>query len=1004
MHNGELRDVKVYGYTGNVLERPSNIYSAVNIDSGCSFREFLVYAVDLSHYKEELLKLGVSNDKNVYFVNGAVCVLTRNEIAYPDWYVIDGTLRFGTRNSFEYVTMLNYRKSGGTWVIEENKLCDFSAKEVFNRDLQLVAFGQELLPEEVMSLNPMKAVLENTNIAVERNFRPPIERVPYYAKEANYFRAVDRSNIKEFSSYIEKFKDICIEADYQLSENIKAIKIKYPINGDTSYLVDLLNRLEINLKRKATPKCLTGRMVLNRYLSTFGKKASFKYQGKSIKTFFVENMDIVREFAIYKESAYLKGNSLELAVKAFSDTEKFYSGLITAITGIDLTSALNVCKSNNISLVKVLNNNPYVLTAMGVLSFSSADTLTSLICYGNIVSLQRFRNMCILHEYVEHSNNHSTMYNINELRSIDISLKAIAGAIDESAKVFLYSDRELFYRDTPVKFSLGGNALIQAITDYKNYGLGVLLEKKYVTSLSILKKEIFVYEQVYDKGKITFEYDKDIIEQHIKDYEEFVGFNLEDQQKKAVYLLLNGAGCITGQAGSGKTTSLGCFLYVLRQLNPDAKIKFGAPTGKAARVLKGVVMEPVKTLNSLCKINPDEQYNIFSPYIEENEEDIEGYIYFFDEFSMVNLNLMYSVLKKINASRLYFTGDYNQLEAIGKGNVFKTLLQFLPTVVLNVSKRSSENSGIAYNGDMVCNYSDRDNWLSMKETDDFHIIPCQNDEISSTVEEICNLYLGKSNINRFNLPLLEGVVEDDIQVVTPYVQSSCNWGTKVLNSKLQPLFNKARGYTDTIEINNTTFNKGDRVIHTTKNAYSMQWYGSYEEGKFQKIYGCGIANGEIGIFKGVISTYNASFYDEVGLKPSDFSYPDNMREDSTFDVVNSYFIIVEYKDVVTGEPYYILYRSILNDDNKLVSYDTELLDLFYAGSTHKLQGSQSRICICCLGSVNYGNFLTRNMLYTMITRGSDLVILVGSMSQINRSRCTINTEGTLTVGQLLLEK
>ena len=46
------------------------------------------------------------------------------------------------------------------------------------------------------------------------------------------------------------------------------------------------------------------------------------------------------------------------------------------------------------------------------------------------------------------------------------------------------------------------------------------------------------------------------------------------------------------------------------------------------------------------------------------------------------------------------------------------------------------------------------------------------------------------------------------------------------------------------------------------------------------------------------------------------------------------------------------------------------------------------------------------MLYTMVTRGSDLVILVGSVddspnSQLNRSRQDIADEGVLTIGELI---
>ena len=46
-------------------------------------------------------------------------------------------------------------------------------------------------------------------------------------------------------------------------------------------------------------------------------------------------------------------------------------------------------------------------------------------------------------------------------------------------------------------------------------------------------------------------------------------------------------------------------VYVQRKLDDSFCIKYGAPTGKAAKVLQRVVKEPVKTMHSLCRIKED---------------------------------------------------------------------------------------------------------------------------------------------------------------------------------------------------------------------------------------------------------------------------------------------------------------------------------------------------------------------------------------------------------------
>ena len=66
-------------------------------------------------------------------------------------------------------------------------------------------------------------------------------------------------------------------------------------------------------------------------------------------------------------------------------------------------------------------------------------------------------------------------------------------------------------------------------------------------------------------------------------------------------------------------------------------------------------------------------------------------------------------------------------------------------------------------------------------------------------------------------------------------------------------------------------------------------------------------------------------------------------------------------------------------DEKLVPYDFSELDelqLAYAVSIHKYQGSE---CPCIVIPIHTSHFklLTRNLLYTGLTRGKKLVVLVG---------------------------
>ena len=121
-----------------------------------------------------------------------------------------------------------------------------------------------------------------------------------------------------------------------------------------------------------------------------------------------------------------------------------------------------------------------------------------------------------------------------------------------------------------------------------------------------------------------------------------------------------------------------------------------------------------------------------------------------------------------------------------------------------------------------------------------------------------------------------------------------------------------------------TFRVGDKVIQT-RNNYDMLW--SSPDGKND---GFGIYNGDIGTI--------------LDISPKEKS----MR--------------------------------ILFDDNKIVEYEfsaIEDLDMAYALTVHKSQGSEWSaviIPVCQFPAM----LMTRNLLYTAVTRGKKLVILVGS--------------------------
>lgn len=162
-------------------------------------------------------------------------------------------------------------------------------------------------------------------------------------------------------------------------------------------------------------------------------------------------------------------------------------------------------------------------------------------------------------------------------------------------------------------------------------------------------------------------------------------------------------------------------------------------------------------------------------------------------------------------------------------------------------------------------------------------------------------------------------VFDGIQVITPSRKGDA--GTEMLNSALQSVINPpARGKSEK-KVRDFTLREGDKVMQI-KNNYDIEWNKNGTQG-------FGIFNGDIGVIKKI-----------------------DLSEE---------LITVDFED-------------------KICEYDYTMLDeleLAYAITVHKSQGSEYPIVIMPLYRYT-PKLLTRNLLYTAITRAQSIVILVGN--------------------------
>lgn len=1058
---GTLNKSKVYGVVKREVTKPTNFQDNMKFDSDGVFVEVEVFAVNLSNEDKLLKENGLENDDNIYMVNGClVTYLSKSSFVLDDWFEIDCTLRLGDRNpNSKYVVGFNFSKNANGWYLATCKCGDvdlniWSHKSEAYRWLMRSSDRPTFeRPDEVSNLERFNSVMHSFKPFQEASgVSSSSSRSLNQSITKQRFKKESRQKILEESKIVRELRDILATAKSNRKDMIKFLKSKYGIDGvDETPIWYMISQLQKFKKHSAGNSSTTGRKLLKGYLSHYNGFNKVYMNGVSRCDYLIDIFDDIVEYM--KDSAYeplVEGECWDLCKIAFGDIELFYVRMVAEIVKVSLDSmvqAYDICVDNDLSLVSILNENPYMLIFVSDYSFSDIEKIATAFSHHNDRLLARYRNLCIVHSYISSKERGDTIFHINKLKNNKLGVE-ISGLtykimgyseslltenmvantkayIKNGSKCSYQSEFQFHYGNKHIK-AITPNEVVTAIEDYKESGLGVGYQS-YITSTNLLEKELVVYDTFYRLGSQVEGYDHDEIDEYIDEYESMLGFKLEPEQRLAVHLIDSDSFIVSGGAGSGKTTTSGCIVYVLSKLENDLDIKFVAPTGKAAKRLQEVVKSKAETLHSCFKIGQ-------ASNIELEKQKTNGVsckvAYFCDEGGMISLDLLYSVAKKLdtNSCRFYFFGDIDQLPPIGKGLPFKNLLRFLPCVFLAVSKRAVEGSNITANSHIINEYSETDNWKPLESADDFRLLECSEDMIASQVYSLCAYFLGKLDdsgkkrlqrgLGVSDLPVIDNIGADDIQVVTPLTKPKYKWGSIALNRLLQPLFNPRGSYATSFmykpseaSIENR-YIIGDRVIHCEKNLYSMQWYSSYKDGEFQKVYGNGICNGEVGKLVDFRCSTCCEFIDEQEDEPEGFSYPDNLRDDSTWYGDDKWFAVVEYHDYLDDRNIYVVYRmersqKVNNTDVRpFKGDDLKLLNLFYAGTVHKEQGSQAKVVICPLGVVDFGGFITRQLIYTAVTRGEKLVVMVGSVgnnesSMLSVARKDVATVNTRTLGEIL---
>lgn len=180
---------------------------------------------------------------------------------------------------------------------------------------------------------------------------------------------------------------------------------------------------------------------------------------------------------------------------------------------------------------------------------------------------------------------------------------------------------------------------------------------------------------------------------------------LSEEQQEAVAMLSQCAvGVLVGGPGRGKTHTLKAFIDLLEKHNKQVLVL--APTGKAAKRASQMTGRKAETIHRACGLSREaELHTARRERVISRHEKLQADVVIVDEFSMVDLPVMYELLRRIRMGRtvLIAVGDPDQLPSVGPGQVLRDLLncEVLPVAKLTTIFRQAGGSPIVDAADEI---------------------------------------------------------------------------------------------------------------------------------------------------------------------------------------------------------------------------------------------------------------------------------------------------------------
>ena len=494
------------------------------------------------------------------------------------------------------------------------------------------------------------------------------------------------------------------------------------------------------------------------------------YAKRIVQHFKEDTLRVLEEQADYLVKVEGIGQKrVDLIKKAWQEQKEIKNVMLfLQSNGVSTAYAVKIYKTYGNESIEIVKANPYRLAddIWGV-GFKTADKIAQQMGFDKN-SFERCRS--------------GIVYVLNELSNDGHCFATREQLLQETEKM-LELEKPLI--ETTLE------KIIEEKTVILDEGDAIFLPPFFYSELGTAKriKDILSTESIYHAVDVD-----GIIESIQKEHK----ISYDDVQKDAIKTATTSKFMVlTGGPGTGKTTTTLAIIKVFQLMG--ARVLLAAPTGRAAKRMSETTGMEAKTIHRLLEYKPPSGYQKTAEYPLECDALI------IDETSMVDIILMYNLLKAVSDETVVIlVGDVDQLPSVGSGNVLKDIIE---SGIVNVVKltrifRQAQDSRIITNAHKI-NKGEFPELKGSRSSDFFFIEEDDPAKVAQTIKELCTKRLPDFyKIDPVN----------DIQVLCPMQRGET--GAVNLNIVLQEALNSS---VITIKYGGTTYRLGDKVMQIKNN-------------------------------------------------------------------------------------------------------------------------------------------------------------------------------------------